>query len=366
MNRRRTVDRTLTGTRIYIRDGSFKYFSREPILNPKTGKVTKWHTLCKVAEGERAARMALDDLLGATAHPGAGDFGRWFAKWQQEIFAKREADCPRDPVRREIWRKGSKALANVLALIERAFAKFDLADVTPADVAAFVDQWEGRRAAQMYRGHLSKFFGWCCRRGILERNPAREVTVATPKKRQVYFDNARYGAIHDRLAAGSHNQQMTAIYMDLLYLFYQRATDIRLLRQDQIKDDWIAFKPTKTEHSSGAQVKVPIAPDARRVFAQAKGIAKLRSMYLIHDEQGQPFDARHIGDIFRAACRAACVEGVTLKDIRSKAATDAEKAGYSENQIQTALAHTDGATTRLYLRGRDAPVSEVILSLPKW
>jgi translation initiation factor IF-3 len=94
-------------------------------------------------------------------------------------------------------------------------------------------------------------------------------------------------------------------------------------------------------------------------------VAKLRSVYVLHDELGQPFDARKIGDIFRAACRKAGITGVTLKDIRSKAATDAGDMGYSEEQLKTALAHTDSATTRVYLRGRKVPVSEVILKVPK-
>ena len=39
MTRSRTSSPTLAGTRIYIRDGKYKYISPEPILNPTTGKV---------------------------------------------------------------------------------------------------------------------------------------------------------------------------------------------------------------------------------------------------------------------------------------------------------------------------------------
>ncbi len=38
------------------------------------------------------------------------------------------------------------------------FQAFDTAQVAPSDIALFVDQWEGRRMAEVYRSHLSKFF----------------------------------------------------------------------------------------------------------------------------------------------------------------------------------------------------------------
>ncbi|WP_206756835.1 hypothetical protein, partial [Streptococcus agalactiae] len=61
----------------------------------------------------------------------------------------------------------------------------------------------------------------------------------------------------------------------------------------------------------------------------------------------------------------AKVSGVTLKDIRAKAATDAKKAGYSMEELQVALAQTDQSTTKVYVRTRETPVSRVELTLPK-
>lgn len=156
MNRRRTDDRTLTGTRIYIRDGSYKYFSPDPILNPKTGKVSKWHKLCAVKDGELKARILLNELLELSDQPkGQGDFCAWFGAWRKEMLLERETATPRDPVRKAIWEKGSKALVNVLDVIENAYADFDCVQIEPSDVATFLDQWKGRRAAQLYKGHLS-------------------------------------------------------------------------------------------------------------------------------------------------------------------------------------------------------------------
>jgi integrase len=92
---------------------------------------------------------------------------------------------------------------------------------------------------------------------------------------------------------------------------------------------------------------------------------KVRSVYVIHNEHGQPYTAHGIATLFNRACIRAKVEDVTLRDIRAKAATDAKKHGYADAQLQVALAHTDAATTRDYIRTREVPVSEVRLRLPK-
>ncbi|MDE3023237.1 MAG: tyrosine-type recombinase/integrase [Pseudomonadota bacterium] len=313
----------------------------------------------------------MNTLLGHVNHPkGPGDFCIWFNKWRTTLIQQRDANTHPDPARAQIWRNSTKSLISVLGVIENGFADFDMIQIVPADIAVFLDQWEGRRAAQVYRSYLSKFFEWGCRRGIVNSNPAREISLSTPPKRDVYMTDKQYNQIKKALLFGNDGKptrtgEMVQCYMDLLYLLYQRGTDVRLLRWDQIKDDGIMFKPSKTERTSGIKVLIPISDDMQKVFAKLKDLSKMRSIYLIHTEHGQPYSANGIGSLFRRACKRVNIEGVTLKDIRAKAATDATNKGYLESQLQTALAHTDAATTRGYIRTRQIPVSEVILKLPK-
>jgi integrase len=370
MNRQRTTSRTLTGSRIYIRRGKYQYFSPVPIVNPATGNATKWHVLCPVGDGELKARTLLDALLNKRqSEPDDGDFLIWFAKWKTIIGKKRTTDSPSDPARARIWDESGKALMSALGVVEAAFRKYNLAEITPAVVATFVDQWEGRRSAQSYRGHLSKFFAWCCRKGLMNTNPAREVTVDVPRQRDVYITDEQYVAIRNACLVGRDGRptrtgEMVQCYMDLLYLIYQRGTEIRLLKWSDVKDGGILFKPTKTEKSSAAKVLVPVAADVLAVLTKLKNIRKMCSVYVIHTEHGQPYTAHGIGSLFDRACDRAKVEGVTLRDIRAKAATDASKGGYTDEQIMTALAHTDVSTTRKYIRSRNTPVSEVEMHLP--
>jgi integrase len=180
----------------------------------------------------------------------------------------------------------------------------------------------------------------------------------------------QYNAIRDALLVDDdgkevRNGKMIQCYMDLLYLLFQRGTDIRLMRVDEITPDGIAIEPTKTADSSGLKVLLPITPDIRRVLDKIKSISKMRSTFIIHTEHGQPYTASGVRSAFKRAAIRAGVEGVTLKDIRSKAASDAKKQGYTTEQIQVALVHTDQATTRGYIRDQAIPVSSVAIALPK-
>lgn len=91
----------------------------------------------------------------------------------------------------------------------------------------------------------------------------------------------------------------------------------------------------------------------------------MRSMYVIHTQHGQPYTAHGIGSAFERACERAKVSGVTLKDIRAKAATDANKMGYGLDDLQVALAHTEQSTTKVDVKTRETPVSRVELKLPR-
>ncbi len=78
--------------------------------------------------------------------------------------------------------------------------------------------------------------------------------------------------------------------------------------------------------------------------------------YLITSRNGRPYSS---------TCKRAGVEGLTLKDLRPTAASDAKKAGYSVHQIQQQLAHADLSTTEIYLRDRLPEESAVELTLPR-
>jgi integrase len=131
-----------------------------------------------------------------------------------------------------------------------------------------------------------------------------------------------------------------------------------------LTSDGIVFKPTKTEKKAGTKVRWPLTTQLEAVLATAKRAATMGSMYVISNELGQPYTTHGIATLFIRACKRAGIKGITLKDIRSMASTDAIQNGYSREQLKLALAHTDMSTTNGYIRNQVAPVSEIVLSLP--
>lgn len=374
MNSRRKSNHSLTNSRIYQKRNRYYLFAREPIENPRTGKVAKWHSLCAVVDGELKARTAAADILRHNAEVlTLGDMPQHLEQFRLHELILREKDRPREPARIVMFEEGSKEITRSIGVIKRAFEDFNVVQVQPVDVARFVDQWLGQRMAQVYLSRLSKFFRWAVRRGLRSDNPCLNVRVEKPKGRKRYLKHDEWHRIRDALMVGKDGKPtpsgpMIQCYIDLCYLLYQRTTEIRLLKWTQI--DFAAgeihFKPTKTENSSGAAVAVRITPAVREVLERLKSLGGggLRSIYLIHNRKGQPYTSHGIGDAWDRACERAGVEDAILKDIRAKAASDAKKKGYTMEQIKVGLAHTDVEMSEEYIRGREAERSEIEMELP--
>lgn len=369
MSRKRKGRSTLLGTRIVEHRGWLQYRSREPIMDKKTGELRTWHKLCPVGEGDEwKARNAVHELLNY-ANPGQGDFPVAFAKWRLEFFEAREQEAPRLPERYALFLNGNKSLNSFFDVIARGFCDANVADIRPHHVNQFLKAWDGRRAAQAYRGHLVKFFAWATGEGYRESNPATSdvVQVKQPKKHNVTITPAQFHAVRDAVivsARGKTSGQMIQCYIDLTYLLYQRTTDVRLLRWSEV-DEVIHVEPTKTMHSSGVAMNLPMSPAIREVLARVKEVARMGSMFVFHTAKGQPYTAGGIRSTWNRACKRAGVEGITLKDLRSMAATAAEQAGYTRKQIQVGLGHKKEATTDGYIHRDNTLDSEVVLALPE-
>lgn len=110
----------------------------------------------------------------------------------------------------------------------------------------------------------------------------------------MYITDEQFNAVRAALLIGEDKKstrtgEMVKCYVELLYMLFQRGTEIRLLRWDKITPEGILFKPTKTEKAAGTNVQWPITDNVRTVLDTAKRVAKMGSMYVISNEQGQPY-----------------------------------------------------------------------------
>lgn len=371
MNARRRKSNLGMPSRVYQRGASFYW------VRPSD---QKWVRLCRVDEGQRKMLARLAAEIGDfEANVGTGDMAPLIAEYVR---------LHKDEHREKAWPAYGKYAGE-------AFKDAYLASIAPADVADFLrDNWTGKLHMQrVMRSFMSGFFEWCIGKRLITANPCREVKLKKPKARDVYIPNEHFVPMRAKLLSYVRKRkdgqeivtkvpsgEMVQCFVDLCYLTIQRSTEIRLLRWAPDPGspggsswvDWdadvIHFVPTKTEDSTAEAVDWPITPEIKAVLKRAQSIGKVKSsQYVIHSLDGKPYEASALLAAWKRAAKRAGLGHTryTVKDIRAKAITDAENAGYSLEQLQVAAVHADPKTTEIYLKSRSVPISEVRLKLPK-
>ncbi|KGC67330.1 phage integrase family protein [Burkholderia pseudomallei] len=271
------------------------------------------------------------------------------------------------------------------------FRKVNVADVKPTHINNWLKvKYAGKLHMQrVMRAFLSGFFQWCVDKGRRDTNPCKEVKLKKPKARQTYITDAHFAAIRGamlettyKMYEGTDREKevvadvptgpMMQCIIDLCYLTAQRSTEIRNLKWSAVDREVgvIHFIPSKTEDSSGVRVDFKITPEIDEVLSrirQIDGRPTIGDMPVVHTRNGKMYAANTILKAWKAAAKRADLLhfGYTVKDIRAKALTDGERAGYDVKALQIAAAHTDEKMTETYIKKRNVPVADVRLSLPK-
>lgn len=371
MNRRRTRDKDLP-QRVYQRYGAYFFVPAKPMLNPKTKKVQGWIWLSRIADGKSAMLTALAALIGGPKSiPGSMPF--LCNDFKQHKLAKYSKDV-------------QDQYAQYLDVIADEFEEFHASEVTTKDFADFLHERFGDKpnTAQKYGGLARKLFRHAIsRHGLRNDNPIDQLDLSD-------FETARREVLptHDQVAAIRHNGMwskprtktgqrlptasgpMFACIIDMTYLLWARALDIRMLREDQIEGGRIRIQASKTRKRSGKIVDFTITPQIQAVIDRARAIKagyglKKDAGYLFCSQKGTPYTKSGLFSMWdRARERAGITDSVWFKDLRALGATDALKAGEGKGEIQDRLAHTEAATTEIYLKEAVAVVSEIDLALP--
>lgn len=349
MGRPRRKDRHLP-KRVYEHFGSYTFIDA----------AGKRHKLCRVEDGEPALYEALARVMRAADEPD---------RMPEALAAFRlsPAFTKLTPgVRAEHGRIYDKLAVE--------FADFRVHEVEPSDVVKLLEiRWAGKpTAAKHVKARLSSFFRWCVARGLRKTNPCREVWLDSPPKHKAKWTDESFHAIRDALPP------MMQVYLDLSFLLYQRATDVRLLRWSQVDErtKLIHFEPSKTARTSGAEVDIPITAEIGAVLERARTLGKVQAgphgdAFVVQTRDGSPFTRFGIRSaIDRAAIRAGYAtqggtrSGLTAKDLRPYATSVAKRQGYTLEQLKAGLAHRSITTTEGYVQQHATPVSEVALRLP--
>jgi integrase len=188
-------------------------------------------------------------------------------------------------------------------------------------------------------GHVfSKAIRW----GVAHSNPVRgmDFGARAGKRRQVTLDEVE--------AVKALAGERLAVAIDLAVSTGQRRGDLLTLRRDQLTNEGIVFKQSKT----GAGVLIEWSEDLRAIVDRAKQLApQVPGDYLIRTRRGKPYSAEGFSAIWQRAMTkhvAAGGQRFSFHDLRSVSADGAATA----EEAQARLGHASVATTkRHYLRG---------------
>lgn len=138
------------------------------------------------------------------------------------------------------------------------------------------------------------------------------------------------------------------VAIDLAVSTGQRRGDLLALRRDQLTDQGIVFRQSKT----GAGVLIEWSEDLRAIADRAKALApQVPAEYLIRTRRGKPYSAAGFSAIWQRVMAKHVRAGgqrFSFHDLRSVSAD----AATSAEEAQARLGHANVATTkRHYLRG---------------
>ncbi|WP_317205467.1 tyrosine-type recombinase/integrase [Janthinobacterium sp.] len=369
MNRHRKTNRGLP-RRVYLKSGAYRFLAPAPILVPKTGKMQRWVHLAYEHEGESAMLAALSALLGAKTaiegsmpHACAEFKAHKLGRYSPEVRAQ---------------------YGSYLNVVADEFEEFHAAQVTTKECAGFLrDKFKGKaNTAKKYAALMRKLFKFVISElGIRQDNPIDQLDMSDyeTRRREVLATHAQVKAIRAAgmmskprsdtgLSIPTASGPMFACIIDMSYLLWARAIDIRTLKEEQIENGRIRIKPSKTSKTSGKVVDITVTPSIQTVIDEARAIKRryeIISPYLFPTQKGTPYAKSGLLSMWdRAKERIGMEDDVVFKDIRALGATDAARRGEDRKHIQHRLAHTSGDTTDIYIKEAIPDVSSIDMDLP--
>jgi len=298
--------------RTTFKNGAWYYL--KPII--KAGKnTTQWIRLGKT---EKEMYQQLAELKSE----GAGLMAAIIERYRKEIIVKKAVNT-------------QNAQGKQLDRLKRAFGHMRPSDLRPSHIAKYHDLVGDKAPFQANRElalmtHVCKY---AVRWGHIDDNPCREVQRFPEQARERYISDAEYTAARDIAPL------WVQIIMDLAYVTGQRRIDLLSLTRNQITDQGILIKQSKT----GANLLIEWTPDLESIITRAQTEllpAGTASIYIICDSSGQKRrDAAFTTAWTRLMNKAIKADVITEKfqfrDIRAKAGSDSsgEQLGHKSATI---------------------------------
>lgn len=370
MNRSRKTNRGLP-RRVYIKDGSYRFFAPKKIRDPKDGVLKNWITLARVSAGEAAMYDALAKLLGEK-------------QLDQESMPHLCAEFKANKLGR-YGKDTQSQYKSYLDNVAKAFEEYRVDQVATKDFADFLkgNFKDKPNTAQKYTALAGKLFKYAISElGLRKDNPIDQLDKSDYEttRREFLPTHAQIAAIRKAGQTSKPRKDtghtfdtlsgpMFCCIIDLTYLCWARAIDVRMLKESQIDEDtgYIRIKASKTKRSSGLAVDILITPAIQVVITRARAIKKkyeVISPFLLCTSRGKAYSKSGLTSMWERARERAGEMEVQFKDLRALGATDAAKTGNSKDEIRARLVHTDYKTSEIYIKETVPEKSSLNAKLP--
>jgi len=220
--------------------------------------------------------------------------------------------------------------------LDKVFGHMDPNTITSPHIRKYMDKRTAKVQANRERNLLVTLFGWAVERGDAARNPVRDVKPFKEQARERYITDAEYRAIHTRASP------IVQAAMEISYLCAARISDVLKLTTQQLQDEGIFIRQGKT---GKRQIK-RWTPRLRAAVALAQSQpAKVSSVFVLHDANGQPIKLRTFQFRFAAAKKNANLAGADIHfhDIKAKSISDydGDKQRFSGHKSQAMVNRYD-------------------------
>jgi integrase len=303
--------------RMHLKGGTYYHVS--------SGKPRAWTKL----DRDYAVALRLYADIEGTQYPDNDvTFKAIATRYRRERLPKKAPQTQRD---------NEKELRN----LEAVFGDVPIDRIKPHHVRRYLDE-RGLKAkvrANREKALLSHVFNCAREWGYTDApNPCAGVKGHRETGRDRYVEDDEYRAVYDQ----AHFTVQDA--MDVAYLTGQRPADVLKIQRFDIRDGalWI------TQGKTGKKLRIEVTGELEKVIQRIHNRPrKATGLALIQDEEGQGVTYAALRSRFDKARDVAGVN-FQFRDIRAKAATDAEDLQYA----QKLLGHKHQTMTQHYTRNR--------------
>lgn len=287
--------------RVTQKHGAFYYL--KPII--KNGKnATQWIRLGKT---EPEMLQALAEIKSE----GGGKMAAIIERYRTDIIAKKA-------------RNTQNSQNKQLDRLKRAFGHMQPSHIRPSHIAKYHDLIGADAPYQANRelALITHVLKYAVRWGYIDDNPAREIQRHPEHARKRYVT-------HDELKAVANAAPLwIKILMALAYLTGQRRADLLSMTKDQVREDGIYIRQSKT----GTQLLIEWTPELKAAIDEAITTlpdAGVSSVYVICDNRGQrrrdaAFTTAWTRLMGKCIAEGVVTEKFQFRDIRAKAGSDSD------------------------------------------